>query len=518
MEALTKNRLPLASIHIPPEEDARIRDPENLAKSVTEMARSIIRFGQMQPILIQRLDEPIGKKEWKLVDGQTRYVTLLALTARHSMGEEEVLEAFESWGMVPGEIEITTRDSLDPITALMMEFHANEDRENFTWDEKAKYIRRIHDMLQTKQGRREWGAKETAEAIGQSQATVSHYLQLTNAKDPATKSDRVKKATTKGAALKQLKIEQERQTRKARVAAREKRVKEGKEEVKDYNTTAKLAVYHGDCREWIKKIPDNSLEWFHWDPPWGGDEGRGGAFAAHDGVQTDHNYAMTLMTQMLPEIWRVLHDGAWLVMWYTPVHYNWLRLLMQGHRFSAETSRCYFCDKHIIQDHVWLSENYSCVKSPFRFWVNPYPNFWRKPDRKADGHEITRFLTKETETFLLAGKQGKQTPILMRSDRGNVFDYNNVPREVRRHVNHKPSALFSEILTLISVPGSLGADAGGGSGSILEGASMVNRKVLVAEMDEDHHTSCLSTASDIYKRKNYGPDSIASWLEESFGG
>jgi DNA modification methylase len=148
--------------------------------------------------------------------------------------------------------------------------------------------------------------------------------------------------------------------------------------------------------------------------------------------------------------------------------------------------------------------------------VNPYPNQWLKADRVADGHEITRFLTKRTEPFLLAGKQKKDTPILVRSDVGNVFTYNSVPPEARRHVNHKPSALLAEILSLISVPGGLGGDAGAGSGSIIEAAYNTNRKVIVAEMNEDHHVDSLSVAVDRLTHANMGADSIAPWLRAKF--
>jgi hypothetical protein len=443
-------------------------------------------------------------------------VSMMALAVRHQMGDEEVKEAFEIWDMEPGTIEVTTRRDLeDPIMSLMMEFHANEDRDGFTWDEKGRYIRRIHDMLIDKFGRKEWTAVKTSEYIGQSEATVSQYLQLTDERDPATQSPKVKQAKTKRTAMKQLKIEKEREKRKA-VVAKEKEKAKG--DTSNPDLAAQLSVFKGDCREWIKNIPDKSLAWFHWDPPYGGDEGAGGAFSAHQPIRTEHQYAMDLMLTMFGEIWRVLRDGGWMALWYTPVHYQWIRLNLQGHRFDPEGGHCLFCEKHILRDHASLCSNYSCVKSPFRFWVNPYPNYWRKPDRVADGHEIQRFLTKQTEPFFLAGKQGDTTPILLRSDRGNVFDFNSVPSESRRHVNHKPWGLLSEILTLISVPGALGGDAGAGSGSIIEAAYGSNRKVIVAEMDEEHHATCLSVATERFRKKDSGPDSVASWLTKKFTG
>ncbi len=534
MTSLPPGYIPLSSIYIPPEEDARIRDKDSLNKAMLDRTRSILRFGQMQAILVEALpkrttkldNDPYDGKTWRLIDGQIRWVSMMALSYRHSTGEEEVVSAFEQWNLIPNAILASTREALhDPVMSLMLEFHANEDRDDFTWEEKGSYIRRIHDMLIEKHGKRGlkdksertegWTNAQTAEYIGQSTATVSQYLQLTDETITATKSPKVRKAKTKRTAMKQLKIEKARDSRKAAVVREEAKPKT---DTKDLDLAAQLSVYHGDCREWIKKIPDGSLAWFHWDPPYGGAEGKGGAFSAHAAIQTEHQYAMDLMLNMFGEIWRVLRDGGWLVIWYTPIHYNWLRYNLQGHRFDLKSGSCLFCEKNIIRDHASLSSNYSCVRSPFKFWVNPYPNHWRKPDRVADGHEIQRFLTKQTEPFLLAGKQDATTPILLRSDRGNVFDYNSVPQEARRHVNHKPWALLAEILSLISVPGSLGGDAGAGSGSIIEAAYGSQRKIIVAELDEDHHETSLAIAKEKLRRKEFGPDSIASWLKLEFTG
>lgn len=517
---MNKNLIPISSIWIDPSEEGRVREKENLKKILSQRIESILSFGQLQPILVEKLEEPIDGKEWKLVDGQTRLVALVALSFRAAQGEQQVLDALDKWGMEQGKIEATTREGLSPEQALMMEYEANDARDNFSFKEQGRYVRRIHDMLvgRAVANGEKWTAKKTAAYIKRSEGFVSQYLSLTDDRDPAIKSPLVQKATTAGAALKQLKIEQERQRkfdRAMRLQQQELEKHPTKKKEVDYQRAAQLSFQHDDCRDWIKKIPDNALEWFHWDPPWGGREGAGGAFASHPEIEMDFTYCLNLMETMFAEIWRTLQDGAWLVIWYTPVLYDWLRLMLQGHRFHSKEGHCLLCDKHILRDRMWLSENYTCRKSPYRFWVNPYPNYWRKTDRHADGHEIQRFFTKETEPFLLAGKHDQRAPILLRSDRGNVFDFPGVPREERRHVNHKPPALIEEILTCISVPGSLGGDAGAGSGSIIEGAFSAGRKVVTAELADHHWKDNLTIGIDILKQKEYGPNRIAPWLEDA---
>lgn len=503
--------IPLDDIYIPPEEDGRIRDPENTKTAVSNRVDSLLRFGQLQPILVEDFD---GDKPYILVDGQIRYISMLSLSIRHDMEEEEVVEAFELWGMKPHHIEGKVRESTSDIMQLMSEFHANEDRDDFTWEEKGNYIRRIHELhvQQAKEEGETWTGEDTAKAIGQSTATVSQYLQLTDPSDPATQSDRVKKAKTKNTAFKQLKIEKEKNRRRKQAARVEKKIEEAEEEEEeeafDFVAAAKKVIYHGDCRKWIKDIPDSSLSWFHWDPPYGGKEGGGGAFAAHTGIQTDNDYCLTLMEDMLPEIYRVLQDGSWVALWFTPIHFDRVKWMLQGHRFKDD-GVCEHCERHIVKDYIWLSENYGCRPSPYTFWVNPYPNIWYKSDRVADGHEIQRFLTKQTEFFFLAGKHDQKPPILMRSNRGNVFDY-PLPDD-RRHVAHKPPALLEEVLSLISVPGSIGGDAGAGSGSIIEAAFNSNRRIISAELEEEHYVDVLGVTTDIFTRKLYSPAKVDKW-------
>lgn len=498
--------LPLDDIHV---DEDRIRSE---TYNVPAKVKSLKRFGQLQPVLVEAHG---GPKPWKLVDGGQRYAAMQVITMEASLDEDLAAE-LTSKGIRPGFIEATTREALDPLEAKLMEFYANEDRDNFSFEEKKKFVREVHDLLTARHGK-EWTQEKTAEVVMLSPKQVSVYLMVTS-QHPAAQHESVKNAKTLREAQKKFQIQRERHLRQQAALLEQQRmmaIAKEKPEVAqiDYHAIARRIVYHGDARDWIKNIPANALDWFHWDPPYGTREGAGGAFSAHEAIDTDPVYCLSLMQDMIPEIWRVLKDGSWLVMWYSPVHYNWLRLALQGHRFDEETATCVYCDRHIIKDYIWLSENYSCRKSPHRFWVNPFPNVWEKTDRAADGHEITRFLTKKTEPFLLAGKNLDRMPILERSDRDNLFKFDNVSRTERRHVNHKNPALLTEILSLISIPGSIGGDAGAGSGSIIEAAFDSGRKIVCAEIREDHHIDCVNiTVEKLKEREIRHPAKIADWL------
>ena len=89
--------------------------------------------------------------------------------------------------------------------------------------------------------------------------------------------------------------------------------------------------------------------------------------------------------------------------------------------------------------------------------------------------------------------------------------------EDRRHAHHKNPKMLADILERISVPGSLGGDAGVGSASIFEAAYGSGRKVIGAEIDEEvRNLEALPIVEGLMKRRNYGPDKVCDWLKRTF--
>ena len=265
------------------------------------------------------------------------------------------------------------------------------------------------------------------------------------------------------------------------------------QEVMEISGLSARIAQQGDCREWIKKWPDEAFDFIHWDPPYGGEQS-GGAFTSFRKIDDSWAYAMSLISDMIPDMFRVLKPGHWLVIWCHPSNIQDITRLLAGHVLDPDTLplRCFNCRK------AWPSEKlqHYCPASGHSFWVNPYPNHWYKVNRKADGHEIKRFLINAEEPFIFAAKMGGFTddgelpdPILVRNDRQNVFTFSMPTKDERRHVMHKPKDLLAEILSCISIPGEFGADLSYGSGSILEAALESGRKIVGCELDKDNVTT-----------------------------
>lgn len=510
--------IPLSIIHVNLRDRLRVEQGD-----IRSLAASIARIGQLQAIVIRPSSDgevlPAGK-EWIITAGARRFLAVSLLSATQTECK---------YGPPPGMIEATTREQMDDLLKLMIEFRENDDRLDFSWKEKASYVKKIHDLHIAKHGDR-WTPGHTAAALDMGESTVYKYLEFASNPDLLL-TEEVSEARSFQVAYKQFKIQQELKKRKTIVEFREQQEEERRQrviaaypaphtaenggEVVEAEPSedelregfARKICSLGDCREWIRQFPDGAFDWIHWDPPYGGEQG-GGARPVHKLIDDTWSYASSLLLDMIPELYRVLKPNHWLALWVHPAYVGEVSRMLAGH--VQEGDHCIYCMEPWNPGDL----GHFCVGGDWSFWVNPYPNVWYKVDRMSDGHEITRFLTNAYETFLLAGKLKKEEdgsvrpnpgPLLIRSDRQNVFTFPMVPKGERRHVMHKPTALIEEIISCISVRGETGCDPSFGSGSSIEAALGSRRRVVGCELDEDIYSLGLGGVEDFIKKNGILP-------------
>lgn len=447
---------------------------------VEELAQSMVRRGQIQPIVLRPFEQEEFPKAdphmWMLVDGGRRLFAAMIIYKN-----EKEIPNVDS-----GAILAIPRDDVDPMFALEIEFHANEDRKKFHWKEKISYIVRVHKHFKSMD--KNWDVKHTANLVQLGDRATYAYLQMA-ANPEILAHEKVQKQKSFRVAYKQFQIIAEELNRKAKVVmskggnkALAEIVRQNQAKLKDASdikaneekaariersiTGAKNLVSLGDCRDWIKQFSDEQFAWVHWDPPYGHRQGE--RDSVHGSIQDDQDYARDLMGAMLPEIWRVLQQGHWLVVWHHAEEYEWLKSTLESNNF----------------------------------WVNPYPCIWHK-QRASDGHEIKRFLINDYEQFFLAAKitSKKDDPILPNTDRSNVFTTRTLARADRRHVTHKPPKLLTEILDVVSYRGELGCDPSVGSGSLIEAALYSGRMALGCELDEAYYLGAVEAIQNILDGK-----------------
>jgi DNA modification methylase len=467
---------------------------------LTSDKASLMESGQLQAILIRHADD---KDEtdlpWVLVDGGRRY----------QMFTELLEEGKAPRGMELGLIEAIDRESGTPLQRLQWEFQANDNRKEFTWQEKAKYVKLIHEMcvMEALNEDYDWTVYMTASFLRLSEPATYKYLQLTQDveifEDPT-----VQKSDTFNTAYKKAGIAREKKRRISEAKQHEigmqkqvqKASENGEGEQVDvrafHHKMADVLCRHSDAREYVKIIKDESIDFIHWDPPYGN---RGFAYSTHEYFEDDWLYASTLMRAMFAEAHRILKDGHWMVVWHTPHKADWVKRALQGHKLGVfgkgdKFSSCVNCGS------LWEElDDFTPCRKPENgagFWVNPIPYIWYKPNRQADGHEIKRFSLHQYEPYFLAAKWEKREPILVDSDSSNVHMHPIVPKSERRHPTHKPAGLLAEVVKRISVPGELGVDFGIGSGSIYEACIPNNRRIVGCDIDEGNW----ATSHEVVKR------------------
>ena len=451
----------LSDIHVP----ERLR--EETYGDLEELANSLAGDGQLQPILVEQTDHARHDTEceWTLIDGGRRYAAAQLLL--ESDPQRSILSS-----PGPGYIDTYARPTTDdPITALRLEYYANHYREDFSWKETAKYYRQVHETLVERAGPdRNWTVSLTAGFLGVTERTVYRYLELTE--DPESLNDpEIAGADSFRAAQKKLQIKKEKRKRQARVEIRDKRESSQGVTEADFYAKAVTMVTHGDCKEWISTFEDDTVDFVHWDPPYGGEQ-EGGARTTHEDIDDSEAYAKDLMSHMIPEISRVLHPGGWFVIWFHQTHREWLynQLVSAG------------------------------------FWVNPYECIWFKVDRVADGHEITRYLTNAYEPFFLCGLDDPDHRLVLNdSSPQNVFTYPLVRREARRHLMHKPRELLEAIINICTVPGEFMLDPSCGSGSIVEAAIKAGRPIQACELSETYFLASVDAAAKMLRNQGHTP-------------
>ena len=388
----------------------RIREKESVIEdtSFNELKSSIATYGLWVPVIVA--DNKDGSYE--LVDGERRWRACTSIYAEGKLipdlGSTKPDEEQAMWPA--GMIDASIRNKLSEEHDIIIEFEMNERRKGFTWDEKAKYVRRVHDMYKERY-RDAWSQQMTAHLLNISTGSISHYLDLG---EMAKKHPEIKKAETLSAALKRSKTV--------------KKVEERKRAIKhDPSTQTKRAetlITCADAREWLKTVADSGVDLVNFDPPWG--ENISYKVAENwEAFDDSSESAKELMDELLPEIYRVLRKNRFCIFWY--------------------------------RQQVYESVIARCEDVGFNLKGSRTPCIWFKPDKETDQNRFPeKILINSYENFLLLRKGD---PVFHnREHKTNVFSYARVSRGSKIHPTEKPVDLMETLVRLCTVPGELVLD------------------------------------------------------------
>lgn len=268
----TRLEVPIDSIKIPPD---RFRPAK--PKDVEETAISLLRYGQLQPIIINSNHE--------LVDGLHR------ITAARENGQTTI------W--------VDIRDQIDEVLHREIELETNIRRVDMTPFERVQAIAEIDKLKRSRDPN--WTIGNTAQAIkSERKNDVSDATKIVAMAELFPEL----KETLKGAkSVRQLKSWVEHK------AANVTRILDVKDNRIDY-ADIESKVWLGDSVDLIKRVPSESINAVITDPPFGLDYdqrkgGTSGELTAYEDSETAYRRLLT----MAPDLYRVLKPNGWLV-WF----------------------------------------------------------------------------------------------------------------------------------------------------------------------------------------------------------
>jgi DNA modification methylase len=194
--------LSLDSIFVPREHRQRT---DLTPESVLDLAISIGKNQWISPILV-------AEENNQIVAGERRYTAVSLLrTAYESRELEKVdpiieqliphcnckIDAWKNWSAIPAQIG----RQLSDIDISVFEFIENKERQDLSWQDKAKAVYVIHSKCLTNHSA--WTSTHTAQLLGIAPSTVSQYLSIQRAWESADPKlqEIIIEAPTKNSAL-----------------------------------------------------------------------------------------------------------------------------------------------------------------------------------------------------------------------------------------------------------------------------------------------------------------------------
>jgi len=395
---------------------------------ILELAESLKRFGQIQPVLVRPYALQPGK-EWQLIAGERRLRAAIAA----------------GWSTV----EAVTRDDCDDFTLKLLELEENIQRKALLWSEEIsakeeldRLKRQQHGSMSSGRYQDEtaWSLEKTALMLDESVATVSRDIKLARAMKADRKLARELLKFPKAVAFKKLKQKEE-------IERRQRALRAG-----DLTLTSELIK--GDCTELIKTLKDESIALWLTDPPFGVFEVDKAMGNYKDlKVKTDNlneNRMKALYRSLLPSVFAKMEPGA------------------------------HFYIFLVNSFYPFLTENLRLAG----FHVVPQPLVWLK------GRTTTIFMGHEycsKYEIILYGNKPPRSRYLNKA-KSNVLQFNALSSGERMHPFHKPPALIDTLIEQSTNVGETVLDTFAGSGQVIESACRLRRNGIGYEIDDDNFT------------------------------
>ena len=428
----THTHIPISSIDLGDRQRKEYSEIPELAEQITKAG------GLINPITVQ--EHPDGKSPFKylLLCGGRR------LSAHQFMKLTEI-EA-NIWP-----------SSISPIEKEIIELMENIARSNLSYIEELDALRHIHDLqvrIAAEDGQIHT-IKDTAQLVGKAISTVSENLKLQQAMQG---NPTLAKAKNLSDAKKQLRvIEENIIIQEISRRAQKKKAVSGIDKIRKDLGQAFLV---GNCLEYLKKLPDSSVQFADIDPPYSVDfvgnvntHPTANRQALDEFVQPSPEQMNIDLLTVLKETYRVLTPDSWAVLWYDINTYQTISDIVEESGFKR----------------------------------GPAPGIWTKYKAARNSHPSIR-LCRDYEPFFYLSKGDPQ---LSMQSHSSIYTHQPIMGE-SGHPASKPISLMEEILKTFCIPSTRILVPYLGSGNTIIAAANLNMSAFGFDLSETYKNKFIS--------------------------
>jgi site-specific DNA-methyltransferase (adenine-specific) len=405
---------------------------------IDTLASSLKREGQIQPLAVKQ-------------DGD-KYILLAGGRRIRALKQAEISEVA---------IRIYP-DSISIIEMRSIELMENICRKDLSWIEATNLRKEIHELqvqihgtkVSTSLDAEGWSKRDTAELLGKSTGSISEDINLANA---IAIFPQLKEAKNKQEAQKMLKKLQEELVM-AEIATRI-RNKQADTPLERLRSNMIDCYVLGDFFDYVRKLPDNSVDIVEIDPPYGIDLHNIKKYEDNSGVGTK-NYNEVPSDQYIPfldnlfkECYRVMSENSWLICWFAQepwfeiVYQSMMRVGLKGNRVAA---------------------------------------IWHKENSSGQSMQPGLHLGNVYEPFFYVRKG---SPAIIKQGRSNVFSFKTVSPGRKVHPTERPVELIQDILQTFAWEGCRLMVPFLGSGNTLLAAANIGITAFGFDLTEDYRNA-----------------------------
>lgn len=423
---------------------------------VIDLANDLKENGLINPITVRpptQTERELGVDQpYVLIAGERRFTATVML----------------GWHEIP----VYVRESMDELKYRILELHENIKRKQMTWDEEAMAMQEIVQIRQAmaeKVGEKITQA-EIATELNIDKGTLTRNIQAAEA---IQAQPELKRAASRKAALRVREVVKHNESLTARQVMDE-------QDSKRFNEL-ESAIVTADAREFIRTIPDKSIDLVLTDPPFGldyyksGHKMRAGGKDASLGLaeyDDKSGTAIQFVVDIVPEWFRVLRETGWLCVFMNEDNYNYL----------------YDCVATCCTTHLEYIEEHEPKPNCHYVTPHPVPWIWYRPNSRNRPRYPHRHAQNVYEKILVCNMGKAQ----LTGKYQNVLEYDAEYGNERVHDHQKPLELAKDLTKRFTVLGDTVLDTSFGSGMLLAGAAAVARLPIGCELNKSYRDIALS--------------------------